>query len=364
MTRTKTILSCTAWLLACGGDDGGTTAAADSTSMGTASTGSSSGAGEDSSSDGGATSLADGSSSSDGGSSTGEAGALLDDYPLVGDTLFPEGVAFDPARRQFLFGSLGDGAIGSISADGATQSMLVASPGATWSTAGIKVDAAADVLWACTGDDAHSEIWRVALADGTVQAQLDLTAATPGAGCNDLALDGSGRVYVTDPGLGIVHRIDTDDSITAWATDDAFAPGFGGLGLNGIAATPDDAAIVVAYYAPPQLFLVAQDDATVGPVTLDGDAFAGGTALSGADGIVFAPDGTLYVVFYEQLAAVTLDVAAATGTVTTVAVPGIDEGLSTATIAEGRVYAAKSEVQAYALGGAPMLPFRIVHAAL
>ncbi len=361
MARTTTILLAGAWLVACGGDDGGTTAAADSSSAGPGST---SGGPGSSGSDSGATSIADGSSSGDG-SSTGEPGALLDDYPLQGDTLFPEGVAFDPTRRQFAFGSLEGGAIGTISADGATQAILVASPGAAWSTAGMKVDAAADVLWACSGDDGHSEIWRVALADGSLQAQLDLTAVTPDAGCNDLALDGSGRVYVTDPGLGIVHRIDTDDTITAWATDAAFAPGFGGLGLNGIAATPDDTAIAVAYYAPPQLFLVAQDDPTdIRPVTLGGDAFEGGSALSGADGIVFAPDDALYVVFYEQLARVELDVAAATGTVTTVAVPGLDEGLSTATVAEGRVYAIKSEVQAYALGGAPMLPFRIVHAAL
>ena len=116
----------------------------------------------------------------------------------------------------------------------------------------------------------------------------------------------------------------------------------------------------VAKFASPRLFriqLAAPTDLV--EIALAGDEFAGGSALAGADGLVFL-EQDLFVVFDDVIKRVDLADGAASGQVSTLSVPGVDGGLSTATVAEQQLYVVKSEVQAFVLGGEPDLPFRIV----
>lgn len=342
-------------LVACGGDDTGPSAM-ESTSDPTS--GSASGETTEA-----ATTVAPTTSGADGSSdgSSGEAGGYLDVYDIDGDEVFPEGVAFDPVGEAFFVGSLGDGGVRRIAVDG-TQTLHAPAPRGTWTSSGLKVDAAAGRIWVCANDqDAGTgSIWQLDLETGEEQDRVALDDIVAGGACNDVALDGSGRVYVSDPGLGIVHRIEAGVGGEAWAMHEDFAAQIPGLGLNGMAVTPDDAYLIVAFFKPEALFRVAIDDPTdIVTVELSGDAFVGGTALTGCDGIVFEEDA-LYVTFADLVKRVDFDAGWGTGTVSTFEVPGVGNGLSTATVAGGSVYVVKSEVTAWVLGSEPSLPFQIV----
>lgn len=293
-----------------------------------------------------------------GAGTTGGGPALLDEYPLDGDDMFPEGVAFDPTQRAFFVGSLTDAGITRVDADG-TQSVFVPSGPTMLASAGMKVDDAARRLWVCGSDDAeNSQVYVFDLDDAALIETFELGALVDTASCNDLALDAEGVAYVTDPPSSAIHRLAIGGDAAVWATDPAFAPEVMDLGLNGIAVTPDGTAVIVTKFIAKQLLRVAMDDPTqIVEVELGGENFAGGSLIAGPDGIVFAGE-VLYVVFDDVVAQVTPNADWTAGDVT-ILMPST-AGLSTATVAEGEVYAVKSEVTAFALGGAPELPFRIL----
>lgn len=301
--------------------------------------------------------------STDGGTSTtGPSGDLLDVYDLKGDTLFPEGVTFDPVDRAFYVGSLGDGSLQRVDVALEGEQSVFASPtDGEWSTAGIKVDADTRRLWACTsqtGAAKRNEVWVYDLGSAELLEAIDLSAIADEASCNDLAIGPDGRAYVSDPVLGAVHRLELGGTPELWATASNFAPEIPGLGLNGLAITPDESALVLAKYLPPTLFRIELDDpAAITKVVLSGEFFQGGTATAGADGIIFLDDA-LYVVFDDVIKRVDFEPGGAAGVVSDVESP--TDGLSTATVAEGELYVVKSEVNDFVLGQAPDLPFQIL----
>lgn len=302
-----------------------------------------------------------GSGEEDGTSSSGGSGTLLDVYDLKGEALYPEGVAWDPVARAFYVGSLGDGSLHRVDVDsGGEQAMFAAAPKGAWSTSGIKVDADARRLWACTSQTDGAKVqavWVFDLETAALLETFDLAVIADGADCNDLALGPDGRAYVSDPPLGVVHRLELGGTAEIWATSPSFTPDVPGLGLNGLAITPDESALVVAKFLPPTLFRISLADAAVTKIMLTGEVFEGGTAIAGADGIVFLGDA-LFVVFDDVVKRVDLDSGATMGEVSTIEPP--DDGLSTATVADGELYVVKSEVTAFVLGQRPELPFQLL----
>ncbi len=289
---------------------------------------------------------------------TGPETPLLDEYPLDGDDMFPEGVAFDPTQAAFFVGSLTDAGITRVDADG-TPSVFVASGPELRACAGMKIDDAARRLWVCGSDDADSSrVYVYSLEDASLIESFDLSVLVDTASCNDLALDEAGVAYVTDPPSSAIHRLAIGGEAAVWATDPQFDPELMDLGLNGIAVTPDGTAVIVTKFISKRLLRVAIDDPTqIVEVDLGGEAFAGGSLIAGPDGIVFAGD-LLYVVFDDVVAQVVPNADWTAADVSILTPP--TTGLSTATVAQGEVYAVKSEVTAFALGSAPDLPFRIV----
>lgn len=338
------------------GDDGGAASGTDAAAStdavsteGTAGTGSTSSDPTDATTSGADTTGAD---------TTGADTPLQDEYLLEGDDMFPEGVAFDPTARAFFVGSLTEAGITRVDADG-TQSVFVPSGPAMLSCAGMKVDDAARRLWVCGSDDAgSSHVYVYGLDDASLLETFDLAQLVDTASCNDLALDAEGAAYVTDPPSSAIHRLAVGGDASVWATDPLFDPELMNLGLNGIAVTPDGTAVIVTKFISRQLLRVSMDDPTqIVAVELTGEDFAGGSLVAGPDGIVFEGD-TLYVVFDDVVAEVVPNQDWTSGAVSILMPP--TKGLSTATVAEGEVYAVKSEVTAFALGSAPELPFRIV----
>ena len=288
-------------------------------------------------------------------------GGFLDVYDIVGDEVFPEGVAFDPVGEAFFIGSLSDGTVRRVDVQG-NQTDFAAAPDGSWASSGLKVDGDNGRVWVCAteADASTSNVWHVNLSDGALVEAIDLAAVDPGATCNDLTLGPDGAVYVSAPPIGAVVRVTAGGQPELFASLDAWAPQLGGLGVNGLAVTPDGTALIQGFFLPAALFRVSLDNpADITEVSLSGDPFAGENPISGVDGIVF-DDGALYVTFAEVVKRIDFNEDWTTGTVSTFDVPGAGNGLSTATTAGGAVYVVKSEVTAFVLGDTPELPFQII----
>jgi sugar lactone lactonase YvrE len=284
---------------------------------------------------------------------------LLDLYDLEGDDLYPEGIAFDPQTRSFYVGSLEHGIVTRVDADGA-QSLLAESPNAGWATVGMKVDPVARRLFACAtaGElEGTDEVWIYDLDGCGLVEQVDLTQAAEGAHCNDLALAPDGAALVTDPGQGIVYRVVPGQAPAVWAQDPLLDPeGPLPFGLNGIAITPDEAFVVAVNLTAQRLVRIELTDPTsVVEVALTGDPLP-----QGGDGLLFGPDGVLYVMLDAEVLRVVLADGYGSGDVTTLTVPALPSGITTATLAEGEVYLTEGAAVARTFDQPPQLPFQLV----
>jgi sugar lactone lactonase YvrE len=166
----------------------------------------------------------------------------------TGAALHPEGVAYDPARRRFLVGSVTHGTVSVVGRDGVATT-LVDDP---WlvSTMGIAVDpvrrrvlvtnidlgrgdrSSPDTVLALGGIGAYD------LRTGAPLFRVDLAALTPDAShaVNDVTIGPDGTAYVTDSLAGAVYRVDPHGraSVLVRAAPLAGSPE-SGWGLNGIA---------------------------------------------------------------------------------------------------------------------------------
>ena len=126
-------------------------------------------------------------------------------FSLPGDTFFPEGVAALADGTVFV-GSSTDGSIVKAAepCSGGGVTTFAPSPVPRMGAVGLRADEARGVLWAC-----H------AVFDASLPARMDgYDSSTPGsswprtssrgASCNDIAIDGDGNLFATDP---IAHEI-------------------------------------------------------------------------------------------------------------------------------------------------------------
>ncbi|CAA0122714.1 Uncharacterised protein [Halioglobus japonicus] len=292
------------------------------------------------------------SNSNNSDSSDAPAVPLAERYELSSPDSVPEGVAFDPVERMFYATSLQGGGITRIDAAGQESVFHPADNRAQ--VGGTKVDAQRRLLWACAQqvDGGDSRVWVFDLDTAELTTEFFLGAIAADASCNDLVLDSEGVAYVTDPANPNVYRLDATTGTGAiFATDPRFADITGvDLGLNGIAISPDDNALIVAKFAPATLFRVSLPDAeSIAPVTLTGDT------LPAPDGLAVLA-GDLYTVSDKNVSRVRPNADFSAGEV--VNVPQIS-GLSTATVAESELYVIKSEVVNFVLMLPLDLPFEI-----
>lgn len=136
-------------------------------------------------------------------------------------------------------------------------------------------------------------VWRICEENAVeVFAELDPTGAP-----NDLAFTDDGSLYVTDPVLGRIWKVDAGGNPSVFAdhplldgvaTDPALV--FRPLGANGIAVDKRSK----------NLFVSNTDQASVVRIPLTGSShapelFVQNAALRGADGVAFDQSGTLFV---------------------------------------------------------------------
>jgi sugar lactone lactonase YvrE len=292
------------------------------------------------------------SDSNDSNDSTITATPLLDRYELSSTDSVPEGIAFDPQERAFYTTSLQGGGIVRIDAEGRESIFRAADQQAR--LVGAKVDAGARRLWVCAQllEPGDNRVWVFDLESGQLELEFLLGALTTNGSCNDLVLDSAGVAYVTDPGNPYLYRLDPASGLGAiLATDPQFADVTGaGLGLNGIALTPDESALIVGKFVPASLLRVSLPNAdSIEPIALSGDT------LPAPDGLAVL-NGDLYAVSGASVSRVRPNADFSAGEVVTV--PQIS-GLSTATVAESGLFVIKSDVLNFVLDQPLQTPFEI-----
>jgi sugar lactone lactonase YvrE len=217
----------------------------------------------------------------------------------------PEGVEYDAERGRLLTGSLSEGDIFEIHADGRVTAVIT-DPDLS-SSVGIEVDAPRDRLLVAnsdravfeTGSGGQAELGVYDLNTGTRLAMVDLAATIPnppanaGYFANDAVSAPDGTVYVTDTFQNVIYRVSPDYQASLWHR---FPPSED-LGLNGIVYHPSGYLLVaggsVLYKVP------VSDPARTTPVAMT-------EAVEGQDGMVWTADGRLAIVSNSESRVVAL----------------------------------------------------------
>jgi len=285
---------------------------------------------------------------------------LRDVYSLTSPMSLPEGVAFDGRTRRFFATGLLGGQITQIDAATGEERVFFTSE-EPLQFSGAKVDEVHRRLWVCASD-IRGPAGGLHLFDVDSGALLRHVSLSQRGICNDVCLDADGVAYVTDSFQPVLYRVDArDGSARELVRDEQMAAPMGRLGLNGITLTPDGAHLIAGFSSPSKLFLVPlAAPERVQEITLGGDPFAvpDDPNFTGADGIIFLGD-ELYVVHDGGVQQVTFTGGDYLhGTVHAVIAP--EPGLTTSTIADGKLYVIKAEVlRTFHLRQPPNLPFKI-----
>jgi Cu-Zn family superoxide dismutase len=288
-------------------------------------------------------------------------------FDLPGETVYPEGVAYQEATGDFFVGSTTDGTIfrGDVET-GEVEVFVQGAPGG--SAVGMKVDDQGR-LYVAGGSTGLVSVYDT--TTGALIAEFGNDLA-PDTFLNDIAFTTAGDAYVTDsfnpfvyvvPAAAVVPPATTP---VGEATPGGVVPVGGletaidlrggpfelgeGFNANGIVATPDDQYLLVAQSNTGTLFRIDLGSQEVVPVDL------GGAPLPG-DGMLL--DGrTLYAVTAGEISVVSLAADYASGElVTTFADPTFS---SPTTIAryDGCLLVVNSQFAAQQ-GGTPDLPFTV-----
>jgi sugar lactone lactonase YvrE len=229
----------------------------------------------------------------------GDVDAFMTERGIEGST---EDLAFDGESRMILGvgmpgGLLAVDPVGSVSALALTGDELV-------NPLGVAFDQQGD-LW--VADSAGSALRRVS-PDGTVTTILTEDGTQPLAAPNYVAVDGAGRIYLSDPCLAELIRFDPmSGEVDAVLTFDLVTQG----GPNGFAFDASGERLYIATENTrlfcgheevdliaeiAGLFVVEVSDAGFGPL----EAVATNVGLFG-DGAAFDAEGNLYVIFDTQM---------------------------------------------------------------
>lgn len=210
-------------------------------------------------------------------------------------TFWPEGVDFDPKSGNYYLASIRHRTIAELHPDGTVRELWPRGGAGIGALMGVRVDTMRGVLWAtmsgipqmegyAPADSALAALLRIRISDGFVERRWDIPPATLGHVLGDLAVSASGEVFLTDSREPVLYRLRAGADTLERITSPLFRS------LQGMAPSPDGAALYVADYAYGLLRVDLHD----GAVVRLGDA-PGSTSL-GCDGIVLDPSGAIVAV--------------------------------------------------------------------
>ena len=244
----------------------------------------------------------------------------------------PEGVEYDQANGRLLTGSIAEGTIFEIHADG-SMTAAVSDP-ELGATIGIEADEPRDRLLVANSGGfgeapGQAMLGVYSLTTGERIAMVDLMATLgelpEGATvfANDVTVAEDGTVYATDTRMNVVYQVDGDYNASVMH---AFE-GIEGMALNGLVHHPDGY-LLVADLGNGGIYRIPVDDpAAASEVSLP-------EPMSGADGLVWDSAGNLVVVSNSSgmITALTSDDGWASATIAAV---GLYEGQATTGAAVG-----------------------------
>jgi sugar lactone lactonase YvrE len=188
---------------------------------------------------------------------------------------------------------------------------------------------------------------------------IDFAQVVENGSCSDIVTDDQGAIYVTDRELPNIYKVTLAQGgmfeARLWAQDSLLAAPQLGIGQNGAALSADGKYLLTTLFFPPTIFRITIDDPTdvrdikIGSNDTSGDLFAG------ADGIVMVND-ELFVAFGKKLLKLTSEDDWETATSHFV---DVGTAIAAVTFAEGALYALKSDIPKFVLGGELDLPFSI-----
>ncbi|QIN82648.1 superoxide dismutase [Rubrobacter tropicus] len=278
-------------------------------------------------------------------------------FPLPGDEVYPEGVAYQPATGDFFVGSTTDGAVfrGNVGEPG-TEAETFLEPGADGrSTAiGMKVDSAGR-LFVSGGDTGRMFVYDT--ETGELLDRFENGAETTFV--NDVALTPDGSAFFTDSMNPELYRVFPDGSggysqetfLNFEGTPLEYEEGFN---LNGIAATPDGRYLITVKSLSGQLFRIGTQSKEV--VEID----TGGADLTNGDGLLLL-GRTLYVVRNQNEVIVPVELSPDYSSGTAGEGFTDDSLMYPTTIAayEGRLLVVNSQFDARESGTQAELPFTV-----
>lgn len=200
---------------------------------------------------------------------------------LPGDAVFPESIGVDPVRGDAYVGSMQDGTLYRLGADGEVEVWSPAGVDERNSVAGVKVDDRGR-LWAAGGYNGTVHVYD--LAGRSLVAQMDV-GGRPSC-VNDFAVVPGGDAYITDSFISLLFRAGGSPlALRPWVDlGEAGIPWAQGLNLNGIVVAPGGNHLVACQTNLGRFWQIALDTGQVREMALEGGPLphCDGLALSGS----------------------------------------------------------------------------------
>lgn len=203
--------------------------------------------------------------------------------------LFPEGIAYDPVRNQFFLGSTFKHKIIRCTRAGVCRPLVKDAQDGLDQVLGLKVDPKDGTVWAASNRDAESGLFHYTVPSGNLMGKYTLSRRSGRHLFNDLAINSSGDVFVTDTQAGTVYWVSR-------ATDhlEVFDPRLKVTAANGIAISSDGRKLYVAGFPDgitvvdlaARSFRAMEHPAGLCLATIDGLAFSNGDLIAIQNGIM------------------------------------------------------------------------------
>jgi hypothetical protein len=303
----------------------------------------------------------------------GEAGApattFIDELQVPGADFFPTGMSASKDGTLFV----GSAATGEVLkyAPGATTPKVVV-PASGYVVPNVFVDDAASILYVCVDDFQGPQFSKPAATlqaydfDGKLQTSYPLPSQG-GSVCEDMGLDASHNLYVTDTFLGAIYVLPNKGSaLKAWTQDAALTPSnpnalpFGGHGI--------------AYDGSGNLYVDNFNTSALYRVPVNGDGSAGTVVAVTVTPPIANPESLRMIDAHTMVmgqgafgstddAVLQISLGADDQATSTVLMNGLQGASSVALMSDGTLWVTQSQAGAFVLGKPPNLPFLISHLA-